>query len=108
LSRCGGFLFGNAANPSVTPPMLAASASMAAEEGRWQDARTYALRVTSEFPKSEEAPAALSEVAAAASRANEWPLASEAFKILSERDPSYKTGREMRRDYAEALYRTGA
>ena len=102
------FLLSKPANPTVTPPMLAASASMAAEEGRWQDARTYALRVASEFPKSEEAPAALSEVAATASRANEWPLASEAFKILSERYPSYKTGRETRLDYAEALYRTGA
>src|SRR5215467_3148407 len=102
------FLLSKPANPTVTPPMLAASASMAAEEGRWQDARTYALRVATEFPKSEEAPAALSEVAVAASRANEWPLASEAFKILSERYPSYKTGREMRLDYAEALYRTGA
>src|SRR5262249_274390 len=93
---------------TVTPPMLAASASMAAEEGRWTDARTYALRVASEFPKSEEAPAALSRVATAASKANEWPLANETFKILAERYPSYKTGRETRLDYAEALYRTGA
>ena len=102
------FLLSKPANPTVTPPVLAASASMAAAEGRWNDARTYALRVASEFPKSDDAPAALSEVAVAASRANEWPLASETFKILSERYPNYKTGREMRLDYAEALYRTGA
>src|SRR5262249_24533429 len=102
------FLLSKPANPTVTPPMLAASASMAAEEGRWPDARTYALRGASEVSKSEAAPAGLSEVAMAASRANEWPLASEAFKILNERYPSYKTGREMRLDYAEALYRTGA
>ena len=102
------FLLSKPANPATTPPVLAASASMAAQEGRWKDARTYALRVASEFPKSEEAPAALSEVATAASKANEWPLANETFKILAERYPSYKTGRETRLDYAEALYRTGA
>ena len=96
------------ANPTVTPPMLAASASLAAEEGRWKDARALAVRVATEFPKTSEAPAALSEVATAAARANEWPVANETFKILTERYPAYKTGRETRLDYAEALYRTGA
>ena len=96
------------ANPTVTPPMLAASASLAAGEGRWQDARALAIRVATEFPKTEEAPAALADVATAAARANEWPVANETFKILTERYPAYKTGRETRLDYAEALYRTGA
>jgi TolA-binding protein len=35
-------------------------------------------------------------------------LASETFQLLTERYPGYKTGREARLDYAEALYRTGA
>jgi TolA-binding protein len=96
------------ANPTVTPPMLAASASLAAVEGRWKEARALAMRLASEFPKTDEAPVALSEVAAGAARANEWPLANETFKILTERYPGYKTGRDTRLDYAEALYRTGA
>jgi len=95
-------------NATVTPPMLAASASLAAEEGRWKDASALATRVATEFPKASEAPAALSEVATAAARASEWPVANETFKILTVRYPEYKTGREARLDYAEALYRTGA
>ncbi len=101
-------LLAKPANPTVTPPMLAASASLAAGEGRWKDARALAVRVATEFPKTDEAPAALADVATAAARANEWPVANETFKILTERYPAYKTGRETRLDYAEALYRTGA
>jgi TolA-binding protein len=102
------FLLSKPADPTATPAMLAASASMAAGEGRWKDARALAMRVATEFPKSDEAPVALSEVASGAARANEWALANETFKILSERYPSYKTARDTRLDYAEALYRTGA
>ena len=101
-------LLAKPANPIVTPPMLAASASLAAGEGRWKDARALAVRVATEFPKTDEAPAALADVATAAARANEWPVANETFKMLTERYPAYKTGRETRLDYAEALYRTGA
>jgi len=101
-------LLAKPANPTVTPPMLAASASLAAGEGRWKDARALAVRVATEFPKTDEAPAALADVATAAAGANEWPVANETFKILTERYPAYKTGRETRLDYAEALYRTGA
>jgi TolA-binding protein len=96
------------ANSTITPPMLAASASLAAGEGRWKEARALAMRVATEFPKADEAPAALSEVATAAARANEWPVANETFKALTERYPGYKAGRDTRLDYAEALYRTGA
>jgi TolA-binding protein len=88
--------------------MLAASAALAAEEGRWKDARALAVRVATEFPKSDEAPAALATVATAAARASDWPVANETFKMLTDRYPTYKTERETRLDYAEALYRIGA
>ena len=101
-------LLAKPSNPTVTPPMLAASAALAAEEGRWQDARAMAVRVATEFPKTDEAPAALATVATAAARASEWPVANETFKMLTDRYPTYRTGRETRLDYAEALYRTGA
>ena len=101
-------LLAKPADPTMTPPMLAASASLAAEEGRWKDARALSMRVATEFPKSEAAPAALSDVATAAARANEWPLANDSFKALLDRYPSYKKGSETRLDYAEALFRTGA
>jgi len=96
------------ADPAVTPNVLAAAAALAAEEGQWKDARALAMRAAREYPTSDAAPAALSLVGAAAGRGGEWPLASEAFQILTERYPGYKTAREARLDYAEALYRTGA
>jgi TolA-binding protein len=96
------------ADPAITPNVLAASAAVAAGEGRWTDARALAMRVVKEFPTSEAAPAALSLVAAAAGRGGQWQLASETFQLLTERYPGYKTGRETRLDYAEVLYRTGA
>ena len=101
-------LLARPADPAITPNVLAAAAALAAEEGRWKDARTLAMRAVNEFPTSDAAPAALSLVGAAAARGGEWPLASESFQLLTERYPGYKTGREARLDYAEALYRTGA
>ncbi|HEV2055919.1 MAG TPA: tetratricopeptide repeat protein [Methylomirabilota bacterium] len=95
-------------DPANTPNVLAAAAALAAEEGRWKDARTLAMRTVGEFPTTDAAPAALSLVGTAAGRGGEWPLASETFQLLTERYPGYKTGREARLDYAEALYRTGA
>jgi TolA-binding protein len=95
-------------DPAITPNVLAAVAALAAGEGRWTDARALAMRVVKEFPTSDAAPAALSLVGAAAGRAGQWPLASETLHLLTERYPGYKTGRETRLDYAEALYRTGA
>jgi TolA-binding protein len=95
-------------DPAITPNVLAAAAALAAEEGRWKDARALAMRAVVEFPTTEAAPAALSLVGSAAARGGEWPLASETFQRLTERYPGYKTGREARLDYAEALYRTGA
>ena len=101
-------LLARPADPAITPNVLAAAAAVAADEGRWKDARTLAMRAVNEFPKSEAAPAALSLVGAAAGRGGEWPLASESFQLLTGRFPGYKTGREARLAYAEALYRTGA
>src|SRR6266404_6569441 len=95
-------------DPATTPNVLAAGAALAAGEGRWTDARALAMRAVSEFPTSEAAPAALSLVGLAAARAGEWPLTNETFQLLSRRYPGYKTGRDTRLDYAEALYRTGA
>ena len=95
-------------DPAITPYVLAAAAAVAAGEGRWRDARTLAMRAVSEFPTSDAAPAALSLVGAAAGRAGEWPLASESFRLLTERYPGHKTGSGARLDYAEALYRTDA
>lgn len=101
-------LLAKPAHPTVTPQLLAASAFLAAGEGRWKDASALARRVATEYPKAEQAPAALSEVATAAARANEWAVANESFQVLTARYPAYKSGRETRVDYAEALYRTGA
>jgi TolA-binding protein len=101
-------LLARPADPAITPYLLAAAAAVAAGEGRWTDARTLAMRAVSEFPTSDAAAAALSLVGAAAGRAGEWPLASESFRLLTERYPGYKTGSGARLDYAEALYRTDA
>ena len=101
-------LLARPADPAVTPNVLAAAAAVAAAEGRWKDARTLAMRAVNEFPQSDAAPAALSLVGSAAARGGEWPLASESFQQLTGRYPGYKTGREARLDYAEALYRTDA
>jgi TolA-binding protein len=101
-------LLARPADPTTTPYVLAAAASLAADEGRWKDARTLAMRAVNEFPTSEAAPAALALVAAAAGRGGEWPLVSESFQHLTGRYPGYKTGREARLAHAEALYRTGA
>jgi hypothetical protein len=57
---------------------------------------------------ADAAPAALALVGAAAARGGQWPLASESFQLLTGRYPGYRTGREARLAYAEALYRTGA
>jgi len=95
-------------DPTITPHVLAAVAALAADEGRWKDARTLAMRAVQEFPTSGAAPAALSLVGEAAARAGEWTLVSESFQLLTSRYPGYKTGREARLAYAEALYRTGA
>jgi TolA-binding protein len=96
------------ADPAITPNVLAASAALAAEEGRWTEARALAMRAVKEFPTSEAAPSALSLLALAAGRGGQWQLASETFQLLTERYPGHTTGRETRLDYAEALYRTGA
>jgi TolA-binding protein len=101
-------LLARPADPAITPNVLAAAAALAAEEGRWKDARALAMRAVNEFPKSAAAPAALSLMGAAAARGGEWPLASESFRLLTGRYPGYKTGREARLAYAESLYRTGA
>ena len=101
-------LLAKPADPTMTPSLLAASAALAAEEGRWSDARALSTRVATEFPKSPAAPAALSDVATAAARANEWPLANDSFKALLDRYPSYRKSTDTRLDYAEALFRTGA
>jgi TolA-binding protein len=101
-------LLARPADPAITPNVLAAGAALAAEEGRWKDARALALRAVGEYPTTDAAPASLSLVGAAAGRGGEWALASETFQLLTERYPGYKTGRETRLDYAEALYRTGA
>src|SRR5262245_45088875 len=101
-------LLAKPADPTMTPALLAASASLAAEEGRWKDAQALSTRVATEFPRSDAAPAALSDVATAAAHANEWPLANETFKTLVDKYPSYKKGTDTRLDYAEALVRTGA
>ena len=100
-------LLARPADPSITPNVLAALAAVAADEGRWKDARTLAMRAMNEFPTTDAAPASLSIVGAAAARAEEWPLASESFQLLTGRYPGYKTGREVRLAFAEALYRTG-
>lgn len=100
-------LLARPADPAMTPNVLAAAASLAAEEGRWKDARALAMRAVNEFPTTDAAPAALSLMGAAAARAGEWPLASESFRLLTGRYPGYKIGREERLAYAEALYRTG-
>lgn len=101
-------LLARPADPAITPNVLAAAAALAADEGRWKDARTLAMRAVNEFPTSDAAPAALSLVGVAAGRGGEWPLASESLGLLTRRYPGYKTGREARLDYAEALYRTDA
>jgi len=101
-------LLAKPADPTMTPALLAASASLAAEEGRWKDAQALSTRVATEFPKSDAAPAALADVGTAAARANEWPLANETFKTLVDKYPSYKKSTDTRLDYAEALVRTGA
>jgi TolA-binding protein len=101
-------LLAQPADPAITPNVLAAAAALASDEGRWKDARTLAMRAVNEFPTSDAAPAALSLVGAAAGRGGEWPLATESFRLLIARYPGYKALREVRLDYAEALYRTGA
>jgi tetratricopeptide (TPR) repeat protein len=101
-------LLARPADPAITPHVLAAAAALAAEEGRWKDARALSMRAANEFPTSDATPAALSLMGAAAARAGEWPLASESFRLLTGRYPGYKTGREVRLAYGEALYRTGA
>jgi TolA-binding protein len=101
-------LLARPADPAITPNVLAAAAAVAANEARWKDARALAMRAVNEFPMSDAAPAALSLMGAAAARAGEWPLARESFQLLTGRYPGYKTGREARLAYAEALYRTGA
>ncbi len=101
-------LLARPADPAITPNVLAAAATLAAEEGRWKDARALAMRAVNEFPMSDAAPVALSLMGVAAARAEEWPLARESFQLLTGRYPGYKTGREARLAYAEAFYRTGA
>jgi TolA-binding protein len=101
-------LLARPADPAITPNVLAAAAALAANEARWKDARALAMRAVNEFPMSDAAPVALSLVGAAAARAGEWPLTRESFQLLTGRYPGYKTGREARLAYAEALYRTGA
>jgi len=108
FKRFAPVLLARPADPVITPNVLAAVAALAADEGRWTDARTLAMRALNEFPTSDAVPAALSLMGAAAARAGEWPLASESFQLLTGRYPGYKTGREARLAYAEALYRTGA
>jgi tetratricopeptide (TPR) repeat protein len=108
FNRFASALLARPADPTIAPNVLAAAAALAAAEGRWKDARVLAMRAVNEFPTSDGAPAALSLVGGAAARGGEWPLASEAFQLLTGRYPGYKIGRETRLHYAEALYRTGA
>jgi TolA-binding protein len=108
FKRFAQVLLARPADPATTPNVLAAAAALAAEEGRWKDARALAMRAVNEFPTSAAAPAALSLVGAAAGRGGEWLLASESFQLLTGHYPGYKTGPETRLIYAEALYRTGA
>ena len=108
FKRLAQALLARPADPAMTPNVLAAGAALAADEGRWKDARTLAMRAVNEFPTSDAAPAALSLMGTAAGRSGEWLLVSESFQLLTGRYPGYKTGREARLAYAEALYRTGA
>ena len=100
-------LLARPADPAITPNVLAAAAALAAGEGRWKDARAGDARGQRVPDERCRAGGAVARGRGGRAR-REWPLASESFQLLTERYPGYKTGRETRLDYAEALYRTGA
>ncbi len=101
-------LLARPADPATTPQLLRGMQALAAEDKRWADARTLALRLADQYPRHAVTPAAVADVGAAAGASAEWPLAREMYQILDARYPSSPARRTGRIVYGEALLRTGA
>ena len=95
-------------DPATTPGLLLGMAYLAGEERKWADARTLALRLSRDFPKSDAAPVALAALGAGAARDGQWPIAREAYVALATGYPRHPANEAATLDVAEALIRTGA
>ncbi len=95
-------------DPATTPGLLLGMAYLAGEERKWADARTLALRLSRDFPKSDAAPLALAALGGGAARDGQWPIAREAYVALGTRYPRHPANEAATLDVAEALIRTGS
>ena len=100
-------LLAGRADPATTPGLLLGMAYLAGEERKWADARTFALRLSRDFPKSDAAPLALAALGAGAARDGQWPIARDAYVALGTRYPGHPANEAATLDVAEALIRTG-
>ena len=108
FKKLAGELLAGPDDPATTPFLLRGMEAVAVEDKRWADARTLALRLARQFPRSDVTPTALAEVGAAAGAADQWPLAREMYQALAAGYPSSADREAGRVVLGEALLRTGA
>ena len=108
FKKLAGELLTGPDDPTTTPLLLRGMEAVAVEDKRWADARTFALRLAGQFPRSGLTVVALAEVGAAAGAAEQWPLAREMYQALAAGYPSSPSREAGRVVLGEALLRTGA
>ena len=90
-----------------TGALLYVLTGIAVEEKDWRGALASARRLVSEQPKHEAADDALERVAAGASQALAWPVATEADTLLRQKYPDSPFAAGARLRLAEGLVETG-